>query len=37
MRNEHIAIWVKDLDKMRDFYIQYFGASSTELYQNSTK
>jgi lactoylglutathione lyase len=25
---EHVAIWTNDLDVLRDFYIQYFGAQS---------
>ena len=31
---EHIAIWVKDLDKMKEFYQTYFGAKSSNLYHN---
>ncbi|MEO0896583.1 MAG: VOC family protein [Bacteroidota bacterium] len=34
---EHIAIWVKDLEKMRAFYESYFGANSGEKYHNPTK
>ena len=34
MRIEHIAIWVKDLEKMRYFYEKYFGVTSSELYHN---
>ncbi|SOE23883.1 lactoylglutathione lyase [Spirosomataceae bacterium TFI 002] len=37
MKIEHIAIWVKDLEEMRNFYIKYFGASSNERYHNPTK
>lgn len=37
MRIEHLAIWVKDLDKMRAFYMTYFDATSNELYHNPTK
>ncbi len=25
MKIEHVAIWVNDLERMRDFYKQYFG------------
>ena len=32
---EHIAMWVKDLEGMRDFYIKYFDASSNERYFNA--
>lgn len=35
MRIEHIAVYVKDLDKAREFYIKYFGALSNEMYHNS--
>lgn len=37
MKIEHLAIWVKDLDKMKEFYIQYFGATANELYHNPKK
>ncbi len=34
MKIEHIAIWVKDLEKVRNFYEKYFGVTSSELYHN---
>ena len=34
MRIEHIAIWVKDIEKIRSFYEKYFGVASSELYHN---
>ena len=37
MRIAHIAIWVKDLEVMRSFYMHYFGARSNELYHNQQK
>ena len=37
MRIEHIAIWVKDLEVMKQFYADYFGATSNELYSNPRK
>ncbi len=37
MKIEHLAIWVKDLEKMKNFYEQYFNAQSNELYHNPTK
>lgn len=37
MKIEHIAIWVKDLEKMRAFYEQYFGAASNSKYHNPVK
>ena len=37
MKIEHIAFWVKDLEKIRDFYEQYFGAVSNEKYHNQAK
>lgn len=33
----HIAIWVKDLERMKDFYSKYFGCTSSSLYQNPKK
>ncbi len=37
MRIEHIAIWVKDLESMRQFYEKYFDAASSEKYVNEKK
>ena len=34
MRIEHIAMYVNDLEKTRDFFIQYFNATSNEGYHN---
>jgi lactoylglutathione lyase len=33
----HLAIWTRDLEKMRGFYERYFGAVSGEKYRNETK
>lgn len=37
MKIEHIAIWVKDLEKMREFYTHYFGMNCNEMYVNEKK
>ncbi|MBQ4913285.1 VOC family protein [Maribacter sp. MMG018] len=37
MKIEHIAIWVKDLELMRNFYEKYFNAIAGELYHNPQK
>jgi len=37
MRIEHIALWVEDLERVRDFYRTYFGARSNERYHNPRK
>ncbi|PWN60415.1 VOC family protein [Chryseobacterium viscerum] len=37
MKIEHIAIWVKDLEKSKAFYQKYFGAVSNEKYHNPVK
>lgn len=37
MKIEHIAVWVKDLEKCRVFYEKYFGAVSNEKYINLVK
>ena len=34
MRIEHIAMYVNDLEKARDFFIKYFNAASNEGYHN---
>lgn len=31
---EHLAIWCKDLELMKDFYVNYFGAVSNARYHN---
>lgn len=31
---EHIGLWVKDMEAMKEFYCRYFEASSTSLYHN---
>ena len=36
MKIEHIALYVNDLEKARDFFIIYFGAASNEGYHNKT-
>ena len=37
MRIEHLAIWVRDLERMRLFYETYFGAIANDKYVNSRK
>ncbi|MFT4569004.1 MAG: lactoylglutathione lyase [Saprospiraceae bacterium] len=37
MRIDHLAIWVKDLEKMKDFYVAYFNATANDKYHNSKK
>ena len=34
MRIEHIAMYVNDLEKAKEFFIKYFGAVSNEIYHN---
>lgn len=34
MKIEHIAIWVNNLEKVKNFYEKYFGCSASELYHN---
>ena len=36
MRIEHIAMYVNDLEKAKDFFVKYFHASSNEVYHNKT-
>lgn len=36
MKIEHIAMYVKDLEKAREFFVRYFGAVSNEGYHNKT-
>jgi len=34
MKIEHVAIWAKDIEKLRNFYVHYLGARSDEKYTN---
>ena len=36
MRIEHIAMYVNDLEKIKDFFVKYFNATSNEGYHNKT-
>ena len=36
MRIEHIAMYVKELEATRDFFVKYFNATSNEGYHNKT-
>lgn len=37
MRIDHLAIWTYNLEGLRSFYINYFDASSSEIYHNHSK
>ncbi|OQR57232.1 VOC family protein [Bacillus sp. CDB3] len=37
MKIEHVAIWVNDLEGMRDFYKQYFNGKENSIYHNPKK
>ena len=37
MKVEHLAIWTKDLEKVKEFYVKYFGMQCSEKYTNSKK
>lgn len=37
MKIEHVAIWAKDLEKLKEFYIKYFSAVANDKYFNPTK
>lgn len=37
MKIEHIALWVKNLEKMKSFYERYFDARAGEKYTNAKK
>jgi lactoylglutathione lyase len=34
---EHVAIWSKDIEKLKAYYCRHFGAVSNELYHNVSK
>jgi lactoylglutathione lyase len=37
MKIEHLAIWVDDLEEMKEFYIKYFGMTAGGKYINPAK
>lgn len=37
MHIEHLAVWTKDLERMKEFYEKYFNATSNSLYVNQKK
>lgn len=37
MKIEHVAVWTKDLEVMKSFYVKYFGARSNDIYVNESK
>ncbi len=37
MKIEHIAIWAKDIEKLKDFYTHYFQATAGVKYFNEKK
>lgn len=37
MKIEHLALWVRDLDRMRTFYETYFDATANDKYTNPNK
>nr|WP_321408409.1 VOC family protein [uncultured Carboxylicivirga sp.] len=37
MKIDHIAIWTHDLEKVKKFYVKYFGAKCSDKYKNTKK
>ena len=37
MKIEHVALWVKNIKAMKDFYVTYFGAQASAKYVNEGK
>jgi lactoylglutathione lyase len=37
MRVEHVAYWTTDLERMKEFFVRYFGARAGDLYENPAK
>jgi lactoylglutathione lyase len=37
IRIEHVALWTRDLEQLRDFYVRWFGAESNDGYENPGK
>ncbi|MDU1890456.1 MAG: VOC family protein [Dysgonomonas sp.] len=36
MKLHHVAMWTSDIDKIKDYYVKYFGATYNDLYVNKT-
>jgi lactoylglutathione lyase len=36
MKFHHAAVWVADLEKIKEYYIRHFGAKSNQLYENKS-
>lgn len=34
MKIEHIALWTKDLERLKDFYVEFFGGKPNKKYVN---
>ena len=34
MKIHHVAIWTKDIEKMKNYYVKHFGCKSNEKYSN---
>lgn len=34
---EHVAIWTKNLERLKDFYVKHFGGVANSKYTNETK
>jgi len=37
VRLEHVALWTRDLERLRDFYERYFGARAGTQYRSATR
>jgi len=37
MKIDHVAIWTKQLEVLKQFYVEYFGATANEKYHNPSK
>jgi lactoylglutathione lyase len=36
-RIEHIALWTRDIERLRDFYVRHFGARAGAQYRNAAR
>ena len=37
MRIEHVAVWSDDIERLRAFYVEHFGARAGERYENAAR
>jgi lactoylglutathione lyase len=37
MKLEHVAIWTKDIERMKEYYVRFFGGKPNQKYTNASR